>query len=162
MKSLFIALLLSIAPVASGSELRLDTISLPLYLHGAETDSLISIVAVPFATFHAAPEWRFSALSKPFVPPTDGAWKPHDVNVASLYGIVVSGNYKENGMDMVVTIDASKAAVPEGYPFSVEQVIIAVDTCVKLAYPPRPPDEGGLEIVITQPKPKSTKPKAKK
>jgi hypothetical protein len=76
-----------------------------------------------------------------------------------LYGIVVSGDYKQNGMDMRVTIDASKAAVPEGYPFSVEQIIDAVETCVKLGYPPRPLDEGQLEIVITRAKkaPKSPK-----
>ena len=159
MKPLFFALLLCLAPVASGSQLRLDSISLPLYLHGSESDPQISIVPVPFVTFHADPEWNFSALSKPFVPPTDGTWKPHDVNLASVYGIAVSGSYKDNNMDMVVTINASKAAAPEGYPFSVEQVIDAVVTCVKLAYPPRPADEGVLEIVITRPskKPKSAK-----
>src|SRR6185436_3833095 len=131
MKSRFFALLLSLTATAAASELRLDSISLPLYLHGSESDSRITIVAVPFVSFFADPEWRFIALSKPFVPPTDGPWKPHDVNLASLYGMVVSGTYKEGGMDMVVTIDASKAAVPEGYPFSVEQVIDAVVTCVK-------------------------------
>ncbi len=158
MKPLFFALLLCFAPVASGSVLRLDSISLPLYLHGSEADPRISIVAVPYVTFYADPEWCFSALSKPFVPPTDGTWKPHDVNLASVYGIVVSGTYKDNNMDMVVTIDASKASVPEGYPFTIEQVITAVDTCVKLAYPSRPADEGALEIVITRAKAKS-KPK---
>ena len=155
MKPLFFALFLSLTAVASASELRLDSISLPLYLHGSESDSRITIVAVPFVSFFASPEWRFPAISKPFVPPTDGTWKPHDVNLASVYGLVVSGGTKEDSMDMVVTIDASKAAVPEGYPFSVEQVIAAVETCVKLAYPPRPSDEGALEIVITRPKKKS-------
>jgi hypothetical protein len=156
MKSLFFALFLSLAAVATASELRLDSISLPLYLNGSESDPRITIVAVPFVTFFADPEWRFPAISKPFVPPTDGTWKPHDVNLASVYGLVVSGGTKENSMDMVVTIDASKAAVPEGYPFSVEQVIDAVATCMKLAYPPRPSDEGALEIVITRPKKKPT------
>ncbi len=159
MKTFFLALLLSLASFASASELRLDSISLPLYLHGSESDPRISIVAVPFVSFFAEPEWRFPALGKPFVPPTDGTWKPHDVNLVSLYGIVVSGDYKKDGMDLVVTIDASKAAVPEGYPFTVEQVIDAAATCVKLAYPPRPADEGALQIVITRPKknPKSAK-----
>jgi len=128
-------------------------------LHGAESDSRISITSVPFVTFHADPEWRFSAISKPFVPPTDGTWRPHDVNLASLYGISVSGSYKENGTDMLVTIDASKAVIPDGYPFSVEQVIDAVITCVKLMYPPRPPDEGALHIAITQPQKKPKSPK---
>ena len=60
---------------------------------------------------------------------------------------------------MLVTIDASKAVVPDGYPFSVEQVIDAVITCVKLMYPPRPPDEGALHIAITQPQKKPKSPK---
>ena len=40
----------------------------------------------------------------------------------------------DNGKDVLVTIDASKAAQPEGYPFSIEQVIDAVATCVKIMY----------------------------
>ena len=56
---------------------------------------------------------------------------------------------------MLVTIDASKAAQPEGYPFSVEQVIDAVATCVKIMYPDRPADEGALKISVR--KAKSTK-----
>ncbi len=38
----------------------------------------------------------------------------------------------------VVTIDASKAKVPEGYPFTIAQVIDAVETCAKLMYPASP------------------------
>lgn len=159
MKSIFFALLLSIVQAASGSLLRLDSVSLPLYLLGSETDPRISIESVPFATFHADPEWRFSAISKPFVPPTDRSWRPHDVNLASLYGLAVGGNSKENSKDFSVTIDASKAVRPEGYPFTVEQVIDAVVTCVKLMYPPRPSDEGILEIVITRPEKKPQQPK---
>ena len=156
MKSLFFALFLSLTAIAPASELRLDSITLPLYLHGSESDPRIEFVAVPFVSFFAAPEWRFPAISKPFVPPTDGTWKREDVNLASVYGIAVSSDTKKDSMDIVVTIDASKAAMPEGYPFSVEQVIGAVETCVKLAYPPRPSDEGALEIVITRPKKKTT------
>lgn len=154
-----IALLLSLVPLAWGSELRLDTVSLPLYLHGAEEDSRISIREVPFVTFNADPEWRFPAISTPFTPPASGSVKTGDVNLTSLYGITVEGNYKEKGQDMVVTINASKAVQPEGYPFTVEQVIDAVTTCVKLMYPPRPADEGKLEIVITRPAKKSQKAK---
>ena len=82
-KSIFFVLLLNLAQVASGSLLRLDTISLPLYLHGAESEPRIAITSVPFATFHADPEWRFTAISKPFVPPTDGSWRPHDRSLIS-------------------------------------------------------------------------------
>ena len=161
MKSIVIAILLSFAQVASSTQLRLDTVSLPLYLHGSDEDSRISIRQVPFATFAADPEWRFSAISTPFLPPTGGSLRPHDVNLTSVYGIVVSGNYKdkENETGMLVTIDASKAVQPDGYPFTVEQVIDAVTTCVKLMYPPRPSDEGKLEILITRPEKKPQQPK---
>jgi hypothetical protein len=152
MKLIVLALVLSSAPLAPCSELRLDSVSLPLYLHGSEEDSKTSIRPVPFATFWSDPEWRFLAIATPFVPPRGGdAAKSSDVNLTSLYGIAVEGNYKEKGKDIVVKINASKAVQPEGYPFTVEQVIDAVTTCVKLMYPPRPLDEGALEIVVTPP-----------
>ena len=69
----------------------------------------------------------------PFIPPTGGSWRAHDINLASIYHIVVDGT-SDNGKDVLVTIDASKAAQPEGYPFSIEQVIDAVATCVKIMY----------------------------
>lgn len=158
-KSILLALFLGLAQFGWGSELRLDTVSLPLYLHGSESDSRISICQVPFVTFHADPEWRFPAISTPFSPPTSNSVKATDVNLTTLYGITVEGNYKETGKDMVVTINVSKAVQPEGYPFTVEQVVDAVSTCVKLMYPPRPADEGKLEIVITrrEKKPQKTK-----
>ena len=159
MKAIFIALFLSFVQVASSTLLRLETVSLPLYLHGSDEDTRISIRSVPFATSGSDPEWRFSAISKPFLPPTGGSLRTHDVNLTSLYGLVVGGSYKENGKDMLVTIDASKAVPPEGYPFTVEEVIDAVTTCVKLMYPPRPSDEGALDIVITRPEKKPHQPK---
>jgi hypothetical protein len=61
---------------------------------------------------------------------------------------VVDGTYADNDKDVLVTIDASKAAQPEGYPFSVEQVIDAVATCVKIRYPERALDEGALKISV--------------
>jgi hypothetical protein len=146
-----LALLLGFASVVSASQLRIDSVVQPLYLHGSESDSRISFQQVPFVTFHAAPEWAFAAISKAFVPPTDGTWKPHDINLCSRYGIVVSGGFKENNTDVLVTIDATKAVVPEGYPFTIEQVIDAVTTCVKTTYPPRPADEGTLEITVKRP-----------
>ena len=77
--------------------------------------------------------------------------QPHDVNLASLYHIRVNGTYKEDGKDILVTVDASKATRPDGYPFTVEQLIEAVVTCVKIMYPQRPPDEGAFDISVTRP-----------
>jgi hypothetical protein len=145
-------LLLVTMHIALASELRLTSVTQPLYLHGSESDSRIAFESVPYVTFASDPEWRFSAISVPFIPPTSGSWRAHDVNLASIYHIVVDGTYAEDGKDVLVTVDASKAARPEGYPFSVEQVIDAVVTCVKIMYPERPLDEGALKISVRKAK----------
>ena len=155
MKTLLTLLLIAFTHMASGSELRLTAVTQPLYLHGSESDPRISFESVPYITFGADPEWRFGAISVPFVPPAGGSAKSQDVNLTSLYHILVDGTYKKDSQDMLVTIDASKAIQPEGYPFTIEQVIDAVTTCVKIMYPPRPPDEGVLEIAVTRPKSKA-------
>src|SRR5258707_11525563 len=142
------SLLLVTMHIAFASELGLTSVTQPLYLHGSESDSRIAFESVPYVTSAADPEWRFSAISVPFIPPTSGSWRAHDVNLASIYHIVVNGTYAENSKDMLVTIDASKAPKPEGYPFNIEQVIDAVVTCVKIMYPERPPDEGALKISV--------------
>jgi hypothetical protein len=152
-------LLVLLALPATASLLGLTSVKQPTYLLGTDSDSIIRIVDVPFVTRWADPEWKFSAICRPFIPATDGSWKdPHDVNLASLYGIVVSGAYKQGTLDMVVTIDASNAKVPPRYPFTVEQVVEAVTTCVKLMHPPRPEEDGKLyiNVIPTKTKPNKT------
>jgi len=149
MKSIFI-LLLTCAQFASGSLLRIETVTQPLYLHGSDSDPRISFQAVPYVTFASDPEWRFPAISSPFIPPSESSSPSHDVNLASLYRIAIHGTYKKNDKDFLVTVDASKAIQPEGYPFTVDQVIDAAVTCVKIMYPHRPSEEGVLEIVISR------------
>ena len=150
---LSLLLLTTLATSVSASHLGLTSVKQPVYLIGTESDSVIRIVDVPFATMGADPEWRFTAICRPFVPATDGSWRePHDVNLASLYGITVVGTYKKDSRDVEVVIDASKAAVPPRYPFTIEQVIDAVTTCVKLMYPAKPEEEGKLEIKVISPK----------
>ncbi|HEY6153280.1 MAG TPA: hypothetical protein VIW07_06035 [Candidatus Udaeobacter sp.] len=145
-----LSLLLVTMDMAFASELGLTSVTQPLYLHGSESDTRIAFESVPYVTSAADPEWRFSAISVPFIPPTSGSWHAHDVNLASIYHIVVNGTYAENSKDVLVTIDASKATQPEGYPFTVEQVIDAVATCVKIMYPERPLDEGALKISVVR------------
>jgi hypothetical protein len=146
---LFLALL---GTSVSASHLGLTSVKQPVYLVGTESDSVIRIMDVPFATMWADPEWRFTAICRPFVPATDGSWRePHDVNLASLYGITVAGTYKKNSQDIEVVIDASKAAVPPRYPFTIAQVVDAVTTCVKLMYPAKPEKEGKLVINVIPP-----------
>lgn len=146
---LFIFGLLSLHIQAS--ELSLRSVKQPLYLHGGGESPGISVTDVPFVSYYADPEWRFSAIAEPFIPANDSGWKtPHNVNLASLYGISVGGTYMKGSRDMLVRIDISKALVPEGYPFTIEQVTQAVETCVRLMYPPKPRTEGKLEIEIVR------------
>jgi len=147
MKIVFPLLLVTVH-MSFASELGLTSVTQPLYLHGSESDPRIAFESVPYVTSASDPEWRFSAISVPFIPPTGGSWRAHDVNLASIYHIAVDGTYAENGKDLLVNVDASKAAQPEGYPFSVEQVVDAVVTCVKIMYPARPSDEGALKISV--------------
>lgn len=146
-----LAMFLLILPVY-GSELSLRSVKQPLYLHGGDENPGIKITDVPFVTHYADPEWRFSAIATPFVPAKDSGWKsPHDVNLTSIYGISVGGTYKKDSRDFAVIIDASKAVVPEGYPFTIGEVIDSVETCVKLMYPTQPGKDGKLIIEIIQP-----------
>ena len=116
---------------ASATLLSLRSVKQATYLHGSDEDAVIRIIDVPFVSHFSDPEWRFSAICKPFVPATDNSWKqPKDVNLASLYGITVSG--EQNGSDVKVVVDASKAKAPDGYSFTIEAVTDAVVTCVKL------------------------------
>lgn len=151
MRRLLTVLLVCITSVAAASELRIAKVTLPLYLHGSETDVEISFETVPIATTYPTPEWRYSAISTAYVPPSGGYWKPTDINLTSVYGISVEGTEANEGKTIVVTIDASKAVKPEGYPFTIEQVIDAVTTCVKLMTPPRPVEDEELKINVKRP-----------
>jgi hypothetical protein len=147
-----IFLILSVLALqAPAGQFRLTGVMQPIYTH-SDTDPEIRITNVPFATGGADPEWRFSAISHAFIPPTDhSSWKPHDVNLASLYGIKVIGGQVRNSQDVHVTIDATKAKVPETYPFTIAQVIDSVTTCVKLMFPTESEGHPKLTIEVLQP-----------
>ena len=148
LRSLLALALLGSVPVLSASLLRMETVTQPLYLHGSDMETRIVFQAVPFITHHSEPEWRFPAISAPCIPSTAPSRPPQDVNLASLYRISAAGTYKPESHDLKVTIDASKAVRPEEYPFTIDQVVDAVVTCVRLMYPERPPGEGALEVEI--------------
>ena len=61
-----------VAPLLFGSQLGLTTVTQPLYLHGSESEPRISLEPVPYVTSESDPEWRFSAICVPFVPPSRG------------------------------------------------------------------------------------------
>jgi hypothetical protein len=152
MKTLLLSLSILLAIVCSrvqATTLGLGTLKLPVYLHGSDSDTYLQVIDVPFVAGGASPEWWVHALGLPFVPPSDQFWREKgDVNMVSRYGLSITchvGNFDE---DFVVTIDAAKAKVPEGYPFTIEQVVDSAATCVRLMYPDRPKTEGRLVIKI--------------
>ena len=142
----------------------LSVVKQPLYLLNNDEDCQIKIVDVPYVTNFSNPGWVFRAICSPCRPSGDTSRKDaEDVNLVSLYKIEVSGESKPRTnkggtYDIEVTIDLSKAAVPEGYPFTIEQVTDAVVTCVKLMCPARPESEGKLEIKIIGGKAEAKKP----
>jgi hypothetical protein len=132
---------------------RLDSISLPVYYHGSDTDPTIETLSVPYAVYSSEPEWKGAAMSRPYIPPAlEANHQPGDVNLLSLYGIEVSSDLvvdegkRTSGPDVIVAIDASKAVRPDGYPFSIEEVIESARTCVRLNIP-----EGGNRRVTPSP-----------
>ncbi len=163
------AILLVLACVALSAKattLGLMTVKMPLYLHGSDGDSEIRVIDVPIMNASALPESRYSAITHSFVPISVSNWvKPENVNVAHEYGIRASMEemYEADMTHWIITVDASAAKRPEGYPFTVEQVTDAVLTCVKLMTPTVPENERKVTIKVLQPKagtsPKSDAPK---
>ncbi|WP_170157254.1 hypothetical protein [Roseimicrobium gellanilyticum] len=145
---------LSSPSLSEATTLGMMTVKMPLYLHGSDGDPIIEISDVPFVSAYAAPEATYAAITKPFTPPTDGSWKDkEDVNIASVYGIKVEATDAGEGdvSHLVITVNASAAKAPEGYPFTVQQVTDAVVTCVRLMTPIRPADEQKVTVKVLEP-----------
>ncbi|MFM7182065.1 MAG: hypothetical protein ACKO2G_11455 [Verrucomicrobiales bacterium] len=137
-KFLTIFLLLGIMDIPA-TQKRPDAVTIPVYYHGSDTDATIENVTVPYAVYSAEPEWKGMAMSRPYTPPAlEANHQPGDVNLLSLYGITISADLvvdeakRSSGPDVVVTIDASKAACPDGCPFSIEEVLKAARDCIPL------------------------------
>ncbi len=150
MKAILATIMLLGVGTAHASLLGLFSVKQPLYLHGSDADPEVTFYDVPVASSGSLPESTFAAISLPFVPLSDGSWsEPADVNLASLYGVRVSAvdDSSNEQQHWTIMVDASVAKVPEGYPFTIEQVTDAVVTCVKSMCPIRP--ESDLKITLT-------------
>lgn len=153
MKTILVALAFVVL-TAQATTLGLMTVKMPVYLHGSDSDVQIDIIDVPVMNASAVPESIYPAITHSFTPASisEGV-KPENVNVAAEYGIHASMEEKEEGelSHWIITVDASTAKRPEGYPFTIEQVTDAVVTCVKLMTPTVPDDERKVTIkVLTQ------------
>lgn len=150
-KALAAFLILSAISLVQATTLGLASIKLPLYLHGSDGDTQITFADVPFVSAWSAPEATFAAISRPFIPLSDDSWKEReDVNVVSVYGLRVSAadESTDSLSHWIITIDASAAKRPEGYPFTLEQVIDATTHCIKSMCPVRPEDEHKTTIKV--------------
>ena len=147
--------LMILATLAGATQLAMVIVKQPLYLHGSDGDVEIRIVDVPVAYATSFPESYFAAIHLPFIPATNGSWKhPTDVNMASVYGIKVSATEDSTKpvREWKITIDASAAKQPEGYPFTIEQVIDATTTCIKVMCPPKPESEHKITLDVLRAK----------
>ena len=150
-----IALFTLLSTLANATQLGMVIVKQPLYLHGSDSDVQIRIVDVPVAYSTSYPESYFAAIYLPFIPATNGSWKhPTDVNMASVYGIKVSASEGSTGSvaEWKIIIDASTSKQPDGYPFTIEQVIDATMTCIKVMCPPKPESEHKITIEVIRPK----------
>lgn len=150
MKTILVALAFVVL-TAQATTLGLMTVKMPVYLHGSDGDVQIDIIDVPVMNASAVPESLYSSITYPFVPTSvsEGV-KPENVNVAAEYGIKASMEEKGEAdlPHWIITVDASTAKRPEGYPFTIEQVTDAVVTCVKLMTPTVPDDERKVTIKV--------------
>ena len=124
---------------ARATALALVTVKQPAYMH-TDGDAKIKFVDVQAAIVFGLPEGIFSAIGWAHRPATGGLtakYAQQDINLASLYNITVRADGETQGQ-LTVTIDASKAKVPETYPFTIDQVVDAVSVCVKLMHPAQP------------------------
>jgi hypothetical protein len=141
--------------LGSATELAMVIVKQPLYLHGSDSDVQIRIVDVPVAYSTSHPESYFAAIHLPFTPATNGSWKrPTDVNMVSVYGIEVSASEGSTNSvpEWKITINASAAKQPDGYPFTIDQVIDATMTCIKVMCPPKPESEHKVTIEVVRQK----------
>ena len=94
-------------------------------------------MAIPFVTSYASPEAVLGAMSLPYIPHHDSSWKEstEDCNLITRYGIKLKFKLVEGTGDYLMTIDVSAAKVPEGYPFTIEEVVRSLKACALKTFP---------------------------
>ncbi|MBB5035654.1 hypothetical protein [Prosthecobacter vanneervenii] len=96
----------------------------------------ITIIDVPVLRAGGALDQDFGYICSEYIPPSAAKWaKPGNVNIAVTFGIVISATIDSANQKLTLTIDASAAHKPEGSPYSIKQVVDAVEKCVRLMEP---------------------------
>jgi hypothetical protein len=150
MKAILLAFAFLVLPTYATS-LGLLTVKMPVFLPHSEMDQIIEIMDIPVTNASDTNEAKYGGICHEFVPPNLSSWvKPTNINVAYAYGIcITTAEAQEKDIyHRIITIDASAAKRPEGYPFSIEQVTDSVMTCVKLMTPATPESEKNTTIKV--------------
>ena len=134
-----VALLLPI--IAQGTQPRLMTVTLPLwYLGAAESEQAILIAQVPMICGGTDAVAWVELHSRPVRP--DGA--EVDINLISIYKLVITAEVDRDGRVTKIAIDTSKAVRPTGYPFTIEKVADEAVACMRREFP----DKSKTKIVV--------------
>ena len=138
---------------AHASELRLTFLHLPVYFH-SDTDPELTKLSVPFVTSYASPEALLGAMSLPYRPHHDESWKTReDINLISVYGFKLSNAPIPCTKDYRLIIDASGAKTPDGYPFSVQDVLEKIKLCAPQNYNANKDSKLIIEVTDTEQNP---------
>ena len=130
-----VALILTLTTAVSmATGTRWIAVQLPTHVLYVDEGPPGGITEVPCVTSASATfERTLSLMNSPYTPHHLTWNHPSDVNLISLYGLKISGKYDtETNPDnpkLHIVIDLTKSAKPEGYPFSVAEVVEKVSVC---------------------------------
>ena len=133
-----IALLLAFSSVVSwGSGTRWITVHLPTHVLYIDEGAPGGITEVPCVTSSSSTFERTIALmNAPYVPHHTNWNVRADTNLITLYRITILGvlDLESDPKDpkLIITIDCSNSVVPDGYNFSLDEVVEKVRQCVTL------------------------------
>ncbi len=136
MKALLL-LLFSLVSLAQATTTSFLMVKMPVCLADeSEEFPSITLLDVPVLRAGGAPDQDFGYICSEYFPPSAAKWaKPGNVNIAATLGIVISATIDSANQKLTLTIDASGAHKPEGSPYSIEQVVDAVEKCVRQMEP---------------------------
>ena len=133
MRTIFFVLYL-LTGFAAASTTTFLMVKMPVSLvDEGEGNPPIIILDVPILRSGGAPEQDFGYITSEHKPRSEAKWvEPYNVNVAAMYGIKIHSALSPNNDQLTITIDASTAKKPEDIHHSINDVMDAVEKCVRL------------------------------
>lgn len=134
MKVILLSLFL-LSGIASASTTTFLMVKMPVCLVDESTGNapIIIIIDVPVLSSGSTPDINFNHITSVYTPPSAAPWvKPYNVNVAVMYGIQIESVLSGANDAVTITIDATSAKKPKDMEHSIDQVMDAVEKCVRL------------------------------